>query len=135
MAPTKTRPAPRADRFNARGRTFHGPDPRRAREHTSPARQHAVERSTYGEPDTDSFHKRHVILNPLVRWDAATKCSRMDYASGENRSARPLDAIADVGDSSKPLDRIFQGLAQRLRHSMTPGSNGRKRSFSDSNES
>ncbi|KAH8009148.1 hypothetical protein HPB51_010938 [Rhipicephalus microplus] len=66
----------RADRFNARGRTFHGPDPRRAREHTSPARQHAVERSTDDEPDPDSFHKRHVILNPLVRWDAATKCSR-----------------------------------------------------------
>ncbi|KAH7938604.1 hypothetical protein HPB51_028880 [Rhipicephalus microplus] len=68
------------DRFNARGRTFRGPDPRRAREHRSPARQQAVERSSDDEPDTDSFHKRHVILNPLVRWDAATKCSRMDYA-------------------------------------------------------
>ncbi|KAL1460367.1 hypothetical protein MTO96_043337, partial [Rhipicephalus appendiculatus] len=52
------------------------------------------------EPDPDSLHKRYVILNPHVRWDTATMCPRMDCASGENRSARPLDAIAHVGDGS-----------------------------------
>ncbi|KAH8031782.1 hypothetical protein HPB51_020853 [Rhipicephalus microplus] len=72
-----------------------------------------------GPPTTSpiQIHSTSDTSSSIPSFDgtAATKCSRMDYASGENRSARPLDAIADVGDSSKPLDGICQGLAQHLR--------------------
>ncbi|KAL1443640.1 hypothetical protein MTO96_045908 [Rhipicephalus appendiculatus] len=69
------------------GRTIHGPDPRRAGEHAGLARQLAVERSTDDEPDPDSLHKRHVILNPHVRWDTPQQSAHEWIAQVERIAA------------------------------------------------